>query len=269
MKIYYFLILAVLAVFYSCKTESPVVPENTQSGYTKLFTVEQSNISFEIYSATANRLLTGYNDIGFKVYINNEEKTGGFVKFFPKMYHFVGGSMHSSPTSPSFLYDQNKSMFMGYISFFMLSDSLSTWYGFYNYNDTERIDSVIFYVESSSTSQVKYFVDYSAGDSYYLTLVSPFYPKQGQNILKCILHKSNDDIVFTQIDNAEMFIRPWMETMGHGSSNNVHPSYKGGGIYEGSANFNMSGVWFVYDSIKVSGNFITPAPPPKFIFDVP
>ena len=177
--------------------------------------------------------------------------------------------MHSSPTSPSFLYDQNKSMFMGYASFFMVSDSSSFWFGFYNYYDMETIDSVIFNVESSSTSQVRYFVDYNAGDSYYLTLVSPFYPKQGPNVLQCILHKSNDDIVFTQIDNAEMFIRPWMETMGHGSSNNLHPSYKGGGIYEGSANFNMSGIWYVYDSIKVNNNFITSAPPPKFIFDVP
>ena len=67
----------------------------------------------------------------------------------------------------------------------------------------------------------------------------------------------------------QMFIRPWMEAMGHGSSNNVHPTYIGGGIYEGSANFNMSGIWSVYDSIKIGSNFITPAPPPKFDFNVP
>lgn len=269
MKIHYFLIFSGLLVFYSCKSELTVEPENNQSSYTKIFSIEESDIRFELYSATANRLLSGYNDIGFKVFINNQEKTSGFFKFNPKMYHFGGSIMHSSPTSPTFLYEQNKSMFTGYASFFMTSDSSSFWYGYYNYNDSERIDSVMFYVYASSTSQVKYFVDNNAGDSYYLTLVSPFYPKQGQNVLKCILHKSNDDIIFTQIDNADMFIRPWMETMGHGSSNNVHPSYKGGGIYEGSANFNMSGIWYVYDSIKVNGNFITPAPPPKFIFDVP
>ena len=267
MKIYYNLIFAGLLVLYSCQSESPVVPENTQSSYTKLFSVEESNTKFDFYSATANRLLTGYNDIGFKVYINNQEKTDGFVKFFPKMYHFQLSPMHSTPTSPSFVYDQNKSMFIA--SFLMYSDSGSNWYGFYDFNNLASIDSVMFIVESSNLSQVKYFVDYSAGNSYYLTLVSPFYPKQGPNIFKCILHKSNDDIIYTQIDNAEMFIKPWMETMGHGSSNNVHPSYKGGGIYEGTANFNMSGVWYVYDSIKVNGNFITPAPPPKFIFDIP
>jgi hypothetical protein len=234
-----------------------------------IYAVEESNTKFELYSATANKLVTGYNDLGFKVFINNQEKIDGFVKFFPKMYHFTGSIMHSSPTSPSFLFDQSKSMFMGYASFFMVSDSNSDWYGFFNYNDAASIDSVIFNVELSSTSQVKYFVDYYAGDSYYLTLVSPFYPKQGPNNLRCILHKSNDDIIFAQIDNAEMFIRPWMETMGHGSSNNIHPIYRGGGIYEGTANFNMSGIWYVYDSIKVNGNYITPAPPPKFIFDIP
>jgi hypothetical protein len=269
MKNYSYLLLIGLVVLYSCKSESPVVPENSQNNYTKLYTVENLNAKFELYSATANRLLSGYNDLGFKVFVNNQEKTDGFVKFFPKMYHPGLSYMHSSPTSPAFSYNQDKQMFTGYASFFMTSDSVSIWYGFYNYNDVSRIDSVIFYVDASSTSQVRYFFDINTGNSYYLTLVSPFHPVQGQNVLKCILHKSNDDINFTQIENAEMFIRPWMETMGHGSSNNVNPTYKGGGIYEGTANFNMSGIWFVYDSMKVGNNFITPSPPPKFTFDVP
>jgi len=269
MKNHYLLIFAGLVILYSCKSESPVVPENNQNGYIKLYTIEGSNAKFELYSATANKLVTGYNDLGFKVFVNNQEKTDGFFKFYPKMYHFVGSNMHSSPTSPSFLYDQSKSMFTGYASFFMVSDTSSNWYGFFNYNDAVSIDSSLFIVGSVSFSQVRYFVDYNAGNSYYMTLVSPFYPKQGPNVFKCILHLSNDDINFAQIDNAEMFIRPWMEAMGHGSSNNVHPTYKGGGIYEGTANFNMSGVWYVYDSIKVNGNVITPAPLPKFIFDVP
>jgi hypothetical protein len=269
MKFLYFILFAALVVFYSCKSDSPVTPENSQDTYFKLYTFEQSNVKFELYSATANTLKSGYNDLGFKVFINNEQKTDGFFKFVPKMYHLVVNNWHSSPTSPSFSYDQSKSMFMGYASFLMVSDSGSQWYGFYNYNDETSIDSVMFNVQASGLSQVRYFVDVNAGDSYYITLVSPFYPKQGPNVLRCILHKSQNDISFTQIDNAQMYIRTWMETMGHGSSNNVHPAYIGGGIYEGSANFNMSGVWSVYDSIKIGSNFITPVPPPKFNFDVP
>lgn len=268
-KYLYLFILAGLVVLNSCKSNSPVSNDPPEGNYFKVYTIEQSGIKLEMYSATANRLVTGYNDLGFKVFVNNQEKQTGFLKFFPKMYHNIGGTMHSSPTSPNFLYDQDKSMFMGYASFFMLSDSNSNWYGFYNYNNSESVDSVWFSVDTASFAQIRYFVDYTAGDSYFITLVSPFNPKQGPNVLKCLLHKSNDDINYTQIDNAEMFIRPWMETMGHGSSNNVNPAYKGGGIYEGNANFNMSGIWYVYDSIKVSGNFITGSPPPKFTFDVP
>jgi hypothetical protein len=269
MKIFYSIIFAGLVVLCSCKSDSPLTPENSNSDYYKLYTIEESNVKFELYSSTANTLKTGYNDLGFKVFINSTEKTNGFVKFFPKMYHFVGSFMHSSPVSPSFLYDQSKSMFMGYTSFFMISDSNSHWYGFFNYNDVSRIDSVAITVDTSSRSQIRYFVDYIGGDSYYLTLVSPYYPKQGPNVFKCLLHLSNDDINYTQIDNAQMFIRPWMEAMGHGSSNNVNPVYKGGGIYEGSANFNMSGIWDLYDSVKVNNVFITPAPPPRFTFDIP
>ncbi len=268
-KTFYYLLLFGLIVLYSCKSESPVEAEGPPEGYFKLYTFEQSAMRLEVYSATANRFVSGYNDLGFKVFIGNQEKSDGYVKFFPKMYHTIGNTMHSSPTSPSFLFDQSKNMFMGYASFFMVSDSSSNWYGFYDYNNAARIDSVWFSVDTASFAQVKYFVDYAAGDSYFLTLVSPFYPKQGPNPLKCLLHKSNDDINYTQIENASMFIRPWMETMGHGSSNNVNPVFKSGGIYEGTANFNMSGVWYVYDSIKVNNNFITSSPPPKFIFDVP
>jgi hypothetical protein len=268
LKILYFLFLVSAVILYSCKSESPLSPENS-SNYTKVLTASSSNTKLEIYSATANWFVTGYNDIGFKIFINEQAQTTGYVKFFPKMYHFGNVAMHSSPTSPQYNYNQDKEMFTGYVSFLMITDTNSHWFGFANYNNTAAVDSFTFTVDTSSTAQVKYIYDISQGHSYYLTLVNPFHPKQGPNIFQCILHQSDDDIVFAQIDNAQMFIRPWMEAMGHGSSNNVHPVYKGGGIYEGNANFNMSGYWYVYDSIKVQNNFITSTPEPKFTFDVP
>jgi hypothetical protein len=262
------LLTTILIIFYSCKSESPLSPENN-GNYTKVLTASSSNTKLEIYSSTANRFVTGYNDIGFKIFINEQAQTTGFVKFFPKMYHFGNVAMHSSPTSPQYIYNQEQEMFTGYISFLMITDTNSHWFGFANYNNTAAVDSFAFRVDTSSTSQVRYILDFNQGHSYYLTLVSPFHPKQGPNVLQCMLHQSDDEVVFTQIDNAQMYIKPWMEAMGHGSSNNVHPVYKGGGIYEGSANFNMSGYWYVYDSIKVQNNVITSTPAPKFNFDVP
>jgi hypothetical protein len=60
---------------------------------------------------------------------------------------------------------------------------------------------------------------------------------------------------------------PWMDAMGHGSTNNVHPHPIGGGIYEGNVNFNMPGEWSVYDTVYYGNIKITPNTPPKFIFN--
>lgn len=270
MKISYYLILLAAVVLSSCKSESPVAPENTASNYSLILTATASNTKIEMYSATANRLVTGYNSIGFKVFINDQPQTDGFVKFLPKMYHFtIGGPMHHTPASPNYYYDSDNKVFTGYVSFLMNSDSNAHWYGFVNYNNAAAVDSFLLSVDTSSTCQIRYFIDEVHQHSYFMTLAKPFNPEQKPNVFQCLLHLSDNDIDYTEIDNAAMYIRPWMEAMGHGSSNNRDPVYIGGGIYEGQVNFNMPGQWYVYDSIKVNNEFITPTPPPKFIFDVP
>jgi hypothetical protein len=275
MKIYSFLatllITLISCCFISCGDNNVINPsENGQSDYTKILTSESGQFKIEVFSATASFFVSGYNDIGIKFYINNQPKTTGFVKFKPKMYHYFPGSpMHSSPSSPEFTYSSQNNMFMGYASMLMPTDTSMFWVGFFNYNNEASVDSVLFTVNSYSPSQVKMFVEPVGGWIYFITLVKPYNPAQGLNNLKCILHKTNNDIDYYEVNNAKMFIRPWMEAMGHGSSNNIHPVYTSGGIYEGTVNFNMSGEWSVYDSICVENTTITPPVLPKFIFDVP
>ena len=83
-----------------------------------------------------------------------------------------------------------------------------------------------------------------------------------------MLHQTDNMISYYEVSDAEMFIKPWMESMGHGSSNNINPTYTSPGRYKGTANFNMAGEWFLYDSIKVNGTFITRTPAPHFILQV-
>jgi hypothetical protein len=130
------------------------------------------------------------------------------------------------------------------------------------------IDSALFFVKLFSYSKVVFFLDAAAGFAYFITLVSPYVAVQGPNIFQCLLHRTNDDINYHEIVGAEMFIKPWMESMGHGSPGNENPVYIGGGIYRGKANFTMPGLWSLYDSIRYESRFITPTPPPKFSFNV-
>ena len=72
-----------------------------------------------------------------------------------------------------------------------------------------------------------------------------------------ILHKTPDQENYTEVNNAQMFIRPWMPSHGHGSSNNMNPVFTSNGKYEGKANFTMPGKWYVYDSIVVNNQTIS------------
>jgi hypothetical protein len=266
------LALILAALLFACKSNSVSNDEeNKTSAYEKVFSTSTGDTRFEIYTATDTGLVSGYNDAGFKVFQNGQEMNSGYVKFLPRMHHPPPiTSFHSTPVSLQFDYNSDKQLFLGYMSFIMVSDSFSTWYGFFNYNDVMHIDSVPFWVSTSPNAQIRSFIDNTLQMAFFVTLVAPLSPKQGPNEFKCLLHKSMDDVYFTEVDDAQMGICPWMHLMGHGSSNNINPSYTGGGIYKGQVNFNMSGEWYVYDTIHYQNRVITPANnPPKFILVSP
>lgn len=265
---YLFLILLSGLIFYSCNSDNSVVTqENNPTGYNKLFKVESGNTKFELWSATGSNLYYGYNDIGFKVYINGSEKTDGFVKYNPVMVHFLGQTGHSSPRSPQFTYNSTSKMFSGYVCFNMISDSGSLWLGYYNYNNLNSVDSIPFTV-LSSTAQITGWDDIPGGNTYVLTLLEPKTPKIGLNVFECLLHKDIGNNEYAEVNDAEMIIKPWMPAHGHGSSSNVNPVLLGNGRYSGKANFTMLGEWMVYDTIKINNVLITKTTPPRFNFDV-
>lgn len=264
------IILLTGVLLTGCNSNNPVEPVNnsTNSNYVKINTIEQGTTKFEQYSASGSILNYGYNDIGFKVFISGVEKKTGSVYYQPKMFHFIGSPWHSSPVSSVFNYDSDKQMFTGYVSFTMISDSSGSWFGFYNYNNEASVDSVVFTVSVNSTNQVRAWDDMIGGHTYVLSLIEPMNAKVGLNNMSLILHQTNNDKVYTEVNGAEMFIKTWMPSHGHGSSNNVNPASTGNGRYSGKVNFSMSGGWEVYDSIVYSGGTITKSPSPKYLFDV-
>lgn len=250
------LILLVL-VFASCNNDNPVTSLPTVSNYSKVLTVDSANYKIEMYNENSSILFVGYNEIGFKVYENNVEKKTGFLKYNPVMFH-TSGPGHSTPVQNEFLYDNSKGMFTGYVCYSMLSDSsTSFWFADYNYNNEFSLHRKQFDVTLGIGSQMRIWLDVSSNIEYYLTLISPKDPKVGLNDFKIILHKTTDLINYYEVNNAQMFIRPWMPSHGHGSSSNVNPVFTSYGKYEGKSNFTMPGLWFVYDSIVVNNQTIS------------
>jgi len=264
---YIILILFSGLLFFSCKGEDTVAPVEPLSEYTKVLTVDSANYKFELYSANGSMLFVGYNELGIKVFENNVEKTDGFVRYTPSMFH-TGGQTHKTPYQEIFNYDAQKKMFTGYAVYIMLSDTTSFWISDYNYNDAFIVKRKFFDVYTGTGSQMRFWYDISTNYSYLLTLIQPTDPKVGLNTFKGILHRRVDNSNYSEVDSANMYIRPWMPSHGHGSSSNVNPVLLHKGIYEGKVNFTMAGTWFVYDSISVNNQFITSNPPIYFVFDV-
>ena len=266
----YFIILSIAALInIHCGSDNPVInndPGNT-SDYTKIYTSEMGVNKFEVYSKSSSNFIYGYNELGFKVFINGSEQNSGFVKFKPTMYHGIGGPSHSIPVSPSYTWNSGENLFTGYAVFIMY-DTAAFWAADLNFNDQVYNDSNIITTNYSSRTQILGWDNTITEKTYFLTMISPSAPRVGMNELELMLHQTGDMTNYEEVNNAEMMIRPWMESMNHGSPNNVNPAYISPGRYKGSVNFTMSGEWYLYDSIKVDGNFITRTPTPKFIMQV-
>jgi hypothetical protein len=99
-------------------------------------------------------------------------------------------------------------------------------------------------------------------------MISPETPVTGNNEFKCLLHESPNFVDFTQVNSANMFLRPWLDSLNHTSDGNVNPVYIGNGIYKGNVNFDYTGGWKVYDSIYYNNRCITQNGTPYIYFDV-
>jgi hypothetical protein len=263
----YIAILISGLLLYSCNSDNPATTNAPQSNYSKIYNVQSGNIRFDMYSATGTTLFNGFNDIGFKVFIGGEEIKTGYVKFKPMMFHFPGDRGHSSPVSDSYIFDTQDSIFKGYANFIMVSDSSGIWAGYYSYNDSIHIDSIPFYVGILPSNLMTSWSNANQ-QSYTLTLINPKIPKLGINDYSIMLHRTTDFIRYSEVNDAEIIIYPWMVYMGHSSSNNENPALISNGKYRGKVNFNMSGLWDVYDTIRVNGVVVTNIPPPKLSFTV-
>jgi hypothetical protein len=270
MRIALISVILLLVIIYSCRDTSITGPENNNNnGYNKVLTGESNGVKFELYDSSATGIVTGYNNLGIKVFINNEEKTAGYVKLNVKMYHTFISESHSTPLSPVFNYDADKKMFTGYTSMLMYTDSTSYCMAFFNYNDEQHVDSVKFAVAIDTMNQVRGFTDFNSGYTFIFTVISPKYPSVGMNDFKCLFHRTGNNLDYYEVDSAQMFFRTLKESNNHSSTGNINPVSLGNAFYSGKINLDESGLWFVYDSVKYQNIVITNVPPPKFIFDVP
>ena len=160
-NIYAIITLFLLAGIASCGGDNPVSTTPVSNNYLQVLTIDSANIRIEMYNENSSILYVGYNEIGFKVFIDNAERTSGVFKYTPVMFHTAGPG-HSTPVQSEFLYDASKGMFTGYVCYSMLSDTTSFWYADYNYDNQYSIKKRQFDVVQGTGNQMRIWFDAAA-----------------------------------------------------------------------------------------------------------
>jgi hypothetical protein len=212
--------------------------QKTSGNYTLTVLVERS-------------IEVGYNPLFLDLRRNNGDRIDwALITIRPVMV--MTSHTHSSPVwQPESTRNDLYRLFTGAFVATMPTGDMGTWRLDIDVTEPQTGDIVSFSVDvtAEQTSNVKVFTA-SNDERYILTWIGPESPKVGSNELLVSLHRRESMMSFPPVNDLTLEILPWMESMDHGSSNNVHPVSTGSGFYKGQVNFNMSGDWRVYFTLK-------------------
>ncbi|MGB0402681.1 MAG: FixH family protein [Salibacteraceae bacterium] len=91
----------------------------------------------------------------------------------------------------------------------------------------------------------------------FLGYVLPEEPQIGLNDIEIVVFYRKDMNTWPAENGVTLEIEPTMPSMGHGSPNNVNPTFMGDGHYKGKVNYTMSGLWKIDVKVSRSGNVIS------------
>lgn len=200
----------------------------------------------------------GYNKLYLKLEgTDHTEVDDAHIQVSPVMHMTDMGMMHACPYSqPS--EDLVNGMFPFYAVFQMASYDSGHWMlgvDFHNHHN-DKEGEVEFEIPVMSSALVK--MPMVNGATYIIALVDPVAPVVGLNDITFAIFKKESMMSFPAVDGFALTMVPTMPSMGHGSTNNVDPVGVGGGMYEGTVNYSMTGDWRIdLDGVKDTVSFST------------
>lgn len=189
-------------------------------------------------------LSVGFHEIYLEVHENGNPMNDAHIHFNTMMH--MEAHSHASPYGePGHHRDEEHNLYKAWAIFTMPSGMMGNWELEITVHDIEHSGLEItgkIDVEVDNTNRVKTFTG-SDENRYILTWIEPKEPETGLNDLVISLHQQQSMMDYPGVIDATIEFEPWMPSMGHGSSNNVHPAHEEGGFYQGEVNFNMTGDW--------------------------
>lgn len=203
---------------------------------------------------------TGYNEVYF---VATKKTNGNYIKNFevenlsPLMTMEKMNMKHSTPVSSdvqSFNADY-QAVKRGWVSFVM-SGEWTLEYGVNVLGATGGLNPATISVGVLPTGQ-DWLKSFKIGDdTYYLSLVSPTGWQTGSNTIQAYVSKKSADATKPYQQATEQFvidIDPRMPDMGnHTSPDNSPLTRQQGGLYQGTVNLTMTGLWRIHLTVRDS-----------------
>lgn len=188
-------------------------------------------------------LETGYNTLFWKV--QKDGKSVDIESFTVNPMMDMMTMQHSTPVEQPVANPIDSDYFYNMAVFIMPSGEMGSWsISFEIITKSDDIISGIVPVTVASSWRLTS-VRNDNGKVYFITWMTPEDPVMGNNELRFLVHMRESMMNFPAVSNVELEVYPYMDMgggQGHSTDFNA-PIAKGNGMYEGSINYSMSGVW--------------------------
>ena len=218
-------------------------------------TSAETKAKLELYAR--EDLYPGMNLLYIAAYDSETEAllTKGDISFMPMM-KMNSGMEHSAPVLNKVIGAANSNgLFSGQVFFVMPSDAgkwtLKTTFkngtgsseGEVSFDVTVTQNSnrmMVSFMDTTTTERKSIFLSYALSEN----------PKVGSNELKIVAFTRKNMMEWPAADDLIIEFEPTMPSMGHGSPNNVNPTFTSEGTYIGKVNYTMTGKWQLDLTIK-------------------
>ncbi len=228
------------------------VPGDPPAGWQALGYGQNGDLAVEVFAPQVPTM--GQNYLAYRVTAQGTQVSAAHILQAPHMG--MAGAQHGCPVIDPPDTADDLALFQGISVFQMASAADAPWRLDLNVEVPLGAAARAVAIDNLTVSKSAWVASVTAADGTK-TIVSLYFPKKpkvGLNPYTVTVHSdAGDDVNFPAIADATVKATPLMVTMGHGSSGNVAPVAKGGGLYAGKASFSMPGEWKLTLAVTAGG----------------
>ena len=248
--------LSIIFITFSCKEETEPINNPTPDpleSYTVIGEQEVGNSGFTAKLYMLESPFVGYNYVVARLVETGTSNlvTNADVTFKPMMN--MTSMSHSCPVEQP-MYDADLNGYSGTTTFVMPTSQMGSWEYTLEVVAAGGMDvhTATFDITVMEKSEKKLysFVSNTDNSKVFVALIEPKDPKVGMNSFEVVIYKKESMMMWPAYNGLMIEIDPQMPSMGHGSPNNVDPTFLDNGHYQGMVNFTMSGYWEINLDIK-------------------